>query len=209
MTAPQQTLELADDVAGQSFAPLTGSAPSDSELEASGRPYLVPMTLRKSNDFVAAHHRHNGRTARNGGKWSCGLAVGGKLVGVAIVGNPLSATLMDGWTAEVLRVCTIEAAPKGACSMLYQACWRAWRAMGGQRLITYTLQTESGASLRGAGWRVVGQTKPVKDGWRKDDHLNGTRTHSPVMLEVKNRWQMDAETRNGKAQNEKAERQPR
>ena len=167
-------------------------APSDSELAASGRPYLCPMTLRKANDFVAAHHRHNGRTARNGGKWSCGLAVAGKLVGVAIVGNPLSATLMDGWTAEVLRVCTIEAAPKGACSMLYQACWRAWRAMGGQRLITYTLQTESGASLRGAGWRVVGQTKPVKDGWRKNDHLNGTRTHSPVMLEVKNRWQMDS-----------------
>ena len=183
------------------------SAPSDSELEASGRPYLVPMTLRKSNDFVAAHHRHNGRTARNGGKWSCGLAVGGKLVGVAIVGNPISASLMDGWTAEVLRVCTIAEAPKGACSMLYQACWRAWRAMGGQRLITYTLQTESGASLRGAGWRVVGQTKPVKDGWRKDDHLNGTRTHSPVMLEVKNRWKMDAETRNGKAQNIGIERQ--
>jgi len=159
--------------------------------DGNDKPYLVPMTLRKANDFVAAHHRHNGRTARNGGKWSCGLACKGQLVGVAIVGNPLSATLMDGWTAEVLRVCTVPEAPKGACSMLYQACWRAWRAMGGQRLITYTLQTESGASLRGAGWRVVGQTKPVKDGWRKDDHLNERRTHSPVMLEVKNRWQQD------------------
>ena len=157
----------------------------------SSKPYLVPMTLRKANDFVAEHHRHNGRTARNGGKWSAGVAVDGKLVGVAIVGNPLSATLMDGWTAEVLRVCTVEAAPKGTCSMLYQACWRAWRAMGGRRLITYTLQSESGASLRGANWRVVGQTKPVKDGWRKNDHLNDNRTHSPVMLEVKNRWQQD------------------
>ena len=54
----------------------------------------------------------------------------------------------------------------------------------------------------------VGQTKPVKDGWRKDDHLNGTRTHSPVMLEVKNRWKMDAETRNGKAPNEKVSDAP-
>jgi hypothetical protein len=188
--------------AGQAFS----AAPCYAPVE-SGKPYLVPMTLRKANDFVAAHHRHNGRTARNGGKWSCGLACDGKLVGVAIVGNPLSATLMDGWTAEVLRVCTIESAPKGACSMLYQACWRAWRAMGGQRLITYTLQSESGASLRGAGWRVVGQTKPVKDGWRKDDHLNDKRTHSPVMLEVKNRWQMDANTRNGEAHNETGEAQ--
>jgi hypothetical protein len=60
--------------------------------------------------------------------------------------------------------------------------------MGGERLVTYTLQKESGASLRGAGWNIVGQTKPVKGGWRKNDHLNDTRTHQPVMLEVKNRW---------------------
>jgi hypothetical protein len=164
--------------------------PLDEEAASSDRPYLVPMTLRKSNDFVAAYHRHNGRTSRNGGKWSCGLAFKGELVGVAIVGNPLSATLMDGWTAEVLRVCVRDIAPKGSCSMLYGACWRAWRAMGGRRLMTYTLQTESGASLRGAGWQIVGQTKPVKDGWRKNDHLTETRVHSPVMLCVKNRWQI-------------------
>jgi hypothetical protein len=157
----------------------------------SGKPYLIPMTLRRANDFVAMHHRHNGRTARNGGKWSVGVAVNETLVGVGIVGNPLSATLMDGWTAEVLRVCTIDAAPKGTCSMIYQACWRAWRAMGGRRLITYTLESESGASLRGAGWRVVGKTKPVKDGWRKNDHLNESRTYSAVMGEVKNRWQQN------------------
>jgi len=154
------------------------------------------MTLRIANDFVARYHRHNGRTARNGGKWACGLAYGKKLIGVAIVGNPLSATLMDGWTAEVLRVCVLPNSPKGACSMLYAACWRAWAAMGGRRLVTYTLKTESGASLRGAGWRIVGETKPVKKGWRKDDHLNKTRTHSPVMLQVKWRWQKD--THNGK-----------
>ena len=164
--------------------------PVDVNLSGTGKPYLVPMTLRKANDFVAAHHRHNGRTARNGGKWACGVAAYGKLVAVAIVGNPLSATLMDGWTAEVLRVCTIDEAPKGTCSMLYGACWRAWQAMGGRRMMTYTLTSESGASLRGAGWMIVGQTKPVKDGWRKNDHLNDNRTHSPVMLEVKNRWEV-------------------
>lgn len=157
--------------------------------EGKDRAYLIPITLRKANDFVSAHHRHNGRTARNGGKWACGLGYDGELVGCAIVGNPLSASFMDGWTAEVLRVCVIEKSPKGACSQLYQACWRAWRAMGGRRLITYTLQTESGASLRGAGWRIVGQTTPVKEGWGKDDHLNHRRTHSPVMLEIKNRWE--------------------
>lgn len=169
------------------------SALVDEKLSGTGKPYLVPMTLAKANDFVALHHRHNGRTSRNGGKWSCGVAVDGVLVGVAIVGNPLSATLMDGWTAEVLRDCVLETAPKGCCSMLYAACWRAWVAMGGRRMITYNLKSESGASLNGLkqlGWKIVGETKPVKDGWRKDDHLNGNRTHTPVMLEVKNRWEV-------------------
>ncbi len=150
---------------------------------------LRPTTLRKANDFVALHHRHNGRTARNGGKWACSIEIENECVGVAIVGNPLSATLMDGYTAEVLRVCTIEKADRGGCSMLYQACWRAWQAMGGRRMITYTLTTESGASLRGAGWKIVGQTKPCKPGWRKKDHLDAERTYAPVMGLVKNRWQ--------------------
>lgn len=154
------------------------------------KPCLRPITLRCANNFVAKHHRHNGRTSRNGGKWACAVNFDSELVAVAIVGNPLSATLMDGYTAEVLRVCTdTEKAPKGTCSMLYSACWRAWRAMGGMRMITYTLQSESGASLRGANWQIVGETKPVPEGWRKNDHCNGTRTYSPVMGEVKYRWE--------------------
>lgn len=165
------------------------------ETTKPGKPYLIPITLRKANDFVAAHHRHNGRTARNGGKYAVGLAVDSGLVGVAIVGNPLSATLMDGWTAEVLRVCVSAEAPKGSCSMLYQACWRAWRAMGGRRMITYTLLSESGASLRGAGWRVVGTTTPTPPGWKKKERAEIKRTYAPVMGAVKNRWQQDVSER--------------
>lgn len=159
---------------------------------------LVPITLRGANDFVEDYHRHNGRTSRDGGKWAvsvCSISefLPRKVVGVGIVGNPLSATLMDGLTAEVLRVCVLDDAPLGTCSMIYSACWKAWQAMGGGRMITYTLPKEGGHSLKGLkeqGWRVVGETKPVKDGWRKDDHLNDKRTHSPVMDEVKYRWQV-------------------
>jgi hypothetical protein len=153
--------------------------------------YLRPITLRKANDWLDGVHRHNGRTARNGGKFAISVVnADGDVVGVAIVGNTLSATYMDGVTAEVLRVCTASAdAPKNVCSMLYAACWRAWRAMGGQRLITYTLQSEAGTSLSAAGWRIVGQTRPVLAGWRKNDHLNDIRVHQPVMLEPKNRWE--------------------
>lgn len=148
---------------------------------------LVPVTLREANDFVANFHRHNGRTARNGGKFAIGASSGPDLVGVAIVGNPISATFMDGFTAEVLRVCVHADAPRNCNSFLYAACWRAWRAMGGRKLVTYTLQDESGASLRGAGWRVVGEVRPTADGWRKNDHL--TRMWQPVMGQLKFRWE--------------------
>ena len=149
---------------------------------------LHPTSLRAANDFVAIHHRHNGRTVRNGGKFAISVVDdAGVIIGVSIVGNPLSATYMDGLTAEVLRVCTAINAPKNICSMLYGACWRAWKAMGGDRLITYTLQKEAGVSVAAAGWVIVGTTRPVTPGWRKNDHL--TRDHQPVMLEPKNRWE--------------------
>ena len=150
---------------------------------------IVPMTLQKANDFVAAHHRHNGRTARNGGKWAIGASLPSGLVGIAIVGNPLSASFMDGFTAEVTRLCVLPDAPKGTCSKLYSRCWQIWRLMGGLKLVTYTLQSESGASLRGAGWVVVGQVKPTEKGWRKDDHLSDTRVYQPVMAQPKFRWE--------------------
>ena len=150
---------------------------------------LAPISLRKANDFVAEHHRHNGRTARNGGKFAIACVSDNNLIGVAIVGNPLSATLMDGYTAEVLRVCVSPEAPVNACSMLYGACWRAWRAMGGARLVTYTLKTESGVSLKAAGWIVVGETKGMKkgSGWRKRDHL--VRDWQPIYGQSKFRWE--------------------
>ena len=146
---------------------------------------LRPITLRGANDFVASFYRHNGRTARNGGRFAISVEADGMLVGVAIVGNPLSATFMDGFTAEVLRVCTSPEAPKNACSMLYGACWRAWRAMGGRRLVTYTLKTESGSSLRGAGWRVVAEAGTDKRGWS----MKGPRKWQPIYGQQKLRWE--------------------
>ena len=73
----------------------------------------------------------------------------------------------DGFTAEVTRLCVLDSSPKGTCSFLYSASWRAWKAMGGTRIITYTLQTESGSSLRGSGWKVLHESPAVKHkGWQ-------------------------------------------
>ncbi len=114
---------------------------------------IVPMTLQEANAYVEQHHRHHGPVV--GQKYSIGLSDGEKIVGVAIVGRPVSRHLDDGWTLEVNRLCTD--GTKNACSMLYAAAWRAARAMGYKRLVTYILESENGASLRAAGWKCVGQ----------------------------------------------------
>lgn len=148
----------------------------------------IPITLREANDFVENFHRHNGRTSRDGGKFAIGCSDGERLVGVAIVGNPLSRVLMDGWTAEVLRTCILDDAPKGTNSFLYGCCWRAWRAMGGKRIVTYTLKSETGASLRGSGWSVVAECKPNGNGWDRPN-CKRMRRWQPIYGQTKIRWE--------------------
>lgn len=113
----------------------------------------VPVTLKEAARFVAEHHRHHPRFT--GARFAIGVAVDGEIVGVAVVGNPVAREFNDGFTAEVTRLCTDGS--RNACSKLYAASWRAWRAMGGRKLVTYTLPSEGGASLRAAGWRIVGE----------------------------------------------------
>lgn len=115
---------------------------------------ITPISLREANTFVEEHHRHHGPTV--GQKFSIAVSEGEKVVGVAIVGRPVSRSLDDGWTLEVNRCCTD--GTRNACSILYAAAWRAAKAMGYRKLVTYTMPTESGASLRGAGWRYVGKS---------------------------------------------------
>lgn len=147
---------------------------------------IVPMSLAEANEFVANFHRHNKKV--QGAKFALGASDGHQLIGVAIVGRPVARRLDDGETAEVTRCCVLDGAPKGACSFLYSRAWRAWQSMGGQRMVTYTLQSESGASLRGAGWRVVGQTKGAADG--KGWTTRPGREWQPVIGQAKLRWEV-------------------
>ena len=122
---------------------------------------ITPINLDEANAFVAAHHRHHKPVP--GAKFCVAVSCGDQVRGVAIVGRPVSRILDDGWTLEVNRCCTD--GTRNACSMLYSAAWRAAKAMGYTSLITYTLESEGGASLRGAGWRCVGKTKTAGRGW--------------------------------------------
>lgn len=114
---------------------------------------IRPITLKNANAYVAQHHRHNQPTT--GHKWSLACFDGDRLCGVAIAGNPVARRLDDGLTIEVRRVCTD--GTSNACSCLYGACGRVAREMGYRKIITYTLISEPGTSLRASGWTNCGE----------------------------------------------------
>ena len=122
---------------------------------------LIPTTIGDANEFVRQHHRHHQPT--QGGLFAVAVGTDEQIRGVAIVGRPVARRLQNGYTAEVTRCCTDGA--RNACSMLYAAAWRAARALGYRRLITYTLESESGASLRATGAVVELATTREGQGW--------------------------------------------
>ena len=128
---------------------------------------IRPIILREANAYVAQHHRHNMPT--NGHKWSLACYDGNRLCGVAIAGQPVSRLMDDGLTIEVRRVCTD--GTYNACSILYGACARVAKAMGYRRIITYTLVSEPGTSLKASGWTSCGEA-----GWG----VLGTDRRGPV-----------------------------
>ena len=108
----------------------------------------VPLELRQANDFVASLHRHHDPVHRD--KFRVGAMLNGKLVGVVQVGRPVARMLDDGKTVEVVRLCTD--GTRDVCSFLYSKAARIAKEMGYSKIITYILESESGASLRAAGW---------------------------------------------------------
>jgi hypothetical protein len=114
---------------------------------------LCPVSLAEANEFVCKHHRHHAPLRIH--KFSIGCADDGRLCGVAMINRPVSRYLDDGHTLEVARLCTD--GTRNACSVLYSAAWRAARALGYNKIITYTLISENGASLRAAGWKCAGE----------------------------------------------------
>jgi hypothetical protein len=115
---------------------------------------IVPLPLDEANAFVERHHRHHKPAV--GHKFSLAVSdCDGNVRGVAIVGRPVARALNDGFTLEVTRLATDGA--RNAPSALLGAARRATFALGYKRLVTYTLSNESGASLRGAGWRLIGE----------------------------------------------------
>ncbi|MEI7614914.1 MAG: XF1762 family protein [Betaproteobacteria bacterium] len=145
--------------------------------------FIAPISLRQARDFVALHHRHN---APPGG-WKFGVGLfAPHLVGVGVAGRPIARVLDDGFTLEITRTCT-DGTPN-ANSMIYGALWRAAKAMGYVRCVTYTQHDESGASLRGAGWLKTADLKPHA-GW---DRPNRKRQDTGSAGVARCRWEIRA-----------------
>ena len=109
----------------------------------------IPLELAAANEFVANLHRHHDPVYRD--KFRVGALVDGKLVGVVQVGRPVSRYLDNGENIEVVRLCTD--GTKNVCSFLYAKAARIAKEMGYKKIITYILESESGASLKAAGWK--------------------------------------------------------
>lgn len=109
---------------------------------------IKPIHLREANEYVKAFHRHNLPTV--GGKFAISCYDTDRLCGVAICGRPTARNADDGTTLEIYRCCTD--GTKNACSKLYSACCRIAQNMGYEKIITYILASENGASVKASNF---------------------------------------------------------
>ena len=136
---------------------------------------LQSVTFKEACEFIARKHRHH-KPPRG---WKFGTAVnnGEKIVGVIMIGRPVSRHLDDGQTLEVTRCCTD--GTKNAGSKLYGAAYRAAKALGYKRLVTYTLSEEPGVSLLASNYQFVkespGGSWSCKSRPRVDKHPLGKK----------------------------------
>lgn len=146
---------------------------------------IRPIHLKAACDFVQKYHRHN--IPPVGGKFAVSCCEVGVIHGVAICGRPTARRLDNGTTLEIYRVCTD--GTRNACTKLYGACVRIAKDMGYKKVITYTLESENGASLRAANFECVGLAGGISwTGARK-------RNYYVSPAEMKNRWEFLIEKR--------------
>lgn len=154
---------------------------------------LEPVSIKEANQFILNYHRHNKPVT--GGKAALAATYSDLgIVGVVIISRPIARLADDGYTLEVTRSCVAPNAPKNTNSFLYSRAWRLSQALGYHRLITYTLQSESGSSLKAIGFKVVGQINASelgKSGWI----YRPNREWQDVYSQPKFKWELfDSET---------------
>ena len=143
---------------------------------------IKPITLKAANDFILKYHRHNLPVA--GCKFAISAVNNNVIIGVAICGRPINRNLDNGLTLEIYRVCTNNY--KNANSFLYSRCKRLSQLFGYEKIITYTLQTESSSSLKAINAKQTALFKGRQ--WK--NHGDKIRKFQPVFSLSKIRWEL-------------------
>ena len=122
---------------------------------------IEPVSFSTAKSFVARNHRHCRAPA--GWHFGAGIFNGDELIGCVMVGRPVARGFDPTRVVEVTRLCVrTDIAPKlpwNACSQLYGWAVREARKRGFQRIISYTLESESGVSLKAARWTIEHKVK--------------------------------------------------
>lgn len=146
---------------------------------------VVPVSQAQAKDFVRAHHRHCPKPPAG---WRYGAAVrnAGTLLGVIMVGRPVARLLDAKTTVEVNRLCIRNDVAAGltwnACSLLYGWASKEARRRGFKKILTYTLESEEGTSLRAAGWQPEARTRGGS--WNRKGRARSD--HAPIDCKI--RW---------------------
>jgi hypothetical protein len=152
-------------------------------LRQAGKLKVVPLHLWQANELVAKLHRHHSpiRVA----KFSIGVSKNDRLCGAAICMRPACRALDDGTTIEVCRLVTD--GTDNACSLLYSTCAKIARLMGYAKITTYILESESGVSLKAAGWVLEKRNCGGSPQGKRANRPNGHKI-TPVTFMKKQRW---------------------
>lgn len=141
---------------------------------------IVPIFQDEAFEFINRYHRHH--KAPIGSLFQIAAAQNDTIVAVVVVGRPIARRLDDGFTAEVIRLCS-DGTPN-ACSMLYAAAWRAAKAIGYRKLITYILNTEPGTTLKAAGWKLIGERGGGSWNVRSRPRVDKHPTQKKILFEI-------------------------
>lgn len=145
---------------------------------------IKPITFKQASEFINMHHRHNKATV--GCKFCIGLFDDNKLVGCAVCGRPVARYLDDGLTCEINRLCTD--GTRNACSKLYGACCRIAKEMGYEKIITYTLASENGSSLRASNFECEGVAGGTHWTGKRYQEIQLSFFENEKVEEMKQKW---------------------
>jgi hypothetical protein len=160
---PQYGRELLRSLGAEAFCghELRRVADVDTHLVLDWQLEVKPVTLHEARAFVADHHAHN--RAPVSWRFGAGIWNGPDLLGVVMVGRPVARMIDAQTTVEVNRLCIRRDLGRelawNACSMLYGWAAREAKRRGFARIITYTLESEAGTTLKAAGWTAEALTR--------------------------------------------------